>query len=192
MTIRDIRRLYEYLFWAHERMMSGVQQLTPEEFGRDLGASHRSVRETLVHMMSVEWLYLSRWHGVFPDKMLSLEAFPTLEGLEERWSGIRRELRGFLGRVKKEHLNNLMVYRNIGGEEVKLPLHVGLMHLVNHATYHRGQIANMFRQLGKETEPTDLFRYYIEEQVLADSENVEDSEEFGSPIAGFDSGEMRG
>jgi uncharacterized damage-inducible protein DinB len=178
-TIDDIRTLYEYHYWAHERMMTAVQRLTPEELDRDLGASHVSVRGTLVHMMSAEWLYLSRWHGVFPDNMLDAKAFPTLDALEDRWSGIRRELRGFLGRVQKGHLNNLMIYRDTGGEEVKLPLYVNLMHLVNHATYHRGQVANLIRQLGHEPEPTDLFRFYIEEQVLIESENVVELEEFG-------------
>lgn len=180
--IADIRGLYEYLFWAHERMMTAVSRLTPEEFTRDMKSSFPSIRDTLVHMMSVEWLSLSRWHGVFPDSMLDPQAFPTIGVLDERWSGIRRELRGYLGRVHKEHLNNLIIYRDLQGEEVRLPLYATMLQLVNHHNYHRGQITTLLRQLGHEPIETGLYLYYIEERVLEEAENVVEAEDFGSPI----------
>jgi uncharacterized damage-inducible protein DinB len=104
--IFDIRSAYDYLFWAHERMMRAVVELAPEELTRDLGASHRSVRNTLVHLMSAEWIWLSRWHGISPPSMLDPEAFPTLESLEARWDNIRLEMHRFLGKVRDVDLPN--------------------------------------------------------------------------------------
>jgi uncharacterized damage-inducible protein DinB len=37
-----------------------------------------------------------------------------------------------------------------------------LQHVVNHSTYHRGQIATMLRQLGTKAIPTDLIAYHRE------------------------------
>jgi uncharacterized damage-inducible protein DinB len=190
--ITDIRGLYDYLFWAHERMMTAVSELTPEEFTRDMGSSFPSIRDTLTHMMSIEWLSLSRWHGVFPDSMLDPEAFPTLDVLEERWAGIRRELRSYLGRVHTQHLNNLAIYRDLQGEEVRLPLYATLMQLVNHHNYHRGQVTTLLRQLGHQPIETGLYLFYLEERALEDAESVEDVGEIGSPIPGWDHEEGRG
>jgi uncharacterized damage-inducible protein DinB len=184
--IDDIRMLYDYLFWAHERTLPVVERLTPEEFVRDLGASHGSVRSTLVHMMSAQWLYLSRWHGVFPDVLLDPESFPTLAALEERWAGIRRELRSFLGRLREEHLASRFRYRNLRGEEVTLPFYVTLLHVVNHDTYHRGQVASCLRMLGQTPEATDLYRFYLEQQVLEDTGGPEGDFDLVSPAAAAD------
>ncbi len=184
MQIGEIRVLFEYLFWAHERVMASVERLSPEEFVRDLGSSHHSVRGTLAHMMGAEWLYLSRWHGVFPDAMLDPDAFPTVQALEERWSGIRRELRSFLGRLREEHLSSVFRYRNLRGEEVSLPFYVTLLHVVNHNTYHRGQVVSLLRMLGQTAEGTDLYRFFLEEQVLADSPHYEKDFELATPASG--------
>lgn len=181
MQIAEIRSLYEYLFWAHERMMASVERVSGEDFVRDLGSSHRSLRGTLAHMMGAEWLYLSRWHGVFPDAMLDPSAFPDLSSLEERWAGIRRELRSFLGRLREENLTTVFRYRNLHGDEVSLPFFVTLLHVVNHNTYHRGQVVSLLRMVGQQPEGTDLYRFYLEEQVLADSEDVEGDLAFLAP-----------
>lgn len=184
MKIHEVRDFYQYVFWAHERMMSVVQQLKPEEFTRDLGSSFGSVRCTLVHLMSVEWLYLSRWHGVFPNTLLDAESFPTLEALEERWLSIRRELTAFLARVRDEDLKTVMIYRNLRDEEVAMPLQITMMHVVNHNTYHRGQIATLLRQMGYEPLSTDVYRYYIEEQTLEDSITMDEApDEFATLAA---------
>lgn len=164
MTIHDVRTLYEFLFWAHERMMSGVYELTPEEFTRDLGPGPRSVRDALVHMMSAEWLWLSRWHGVSPTAMLDAEAFPSLEAVEERWGRIRTELQRFLGQVREDDLLRPLPYVSIAGEELQVPLMCALEHVVCHATYHRGQVAALLRRLGKVPRPTDMILFYVEEE----------------------------
>jgi uncharacterized damage-inducible protein DinB len=190
--ITDIRGLYDYLFWAHERMMISVSRLSPEEFTRDMGSSFPSIRDTLVHMMSIEWLSLSRWHGIFPDSMLDPGAFPAVEALEERWAGIRRELRSYLGRVHNQHINNLAIYRNLQGEEVRLPLYATLLQLVNHHNYHRGQVTTLLRQLGHQPIETGLYRYYLDERTLEEAESVEDVREIGSPIPEWEREEGRG
>ena len=189
MQIAEIRTLYDYLFWAHERTMSAVERLSDEDFVRDLGSSHRSVRGTLVHMMSAEWLYLSRWHGVFPDALLDPSAFPTVASIEERWGGIHRELRSFLGRLREENLNSVFRYRNIRGDEISLPMYVTLLHVVNHNTYHRGQLVAQLRILGQQPESTDLYRFFLEEQVLAESDSYESDLESLAPAPAGERGE---
>jgi len=162
--VQDVRTQFEYVFWAHDRMMGPVASLSPEEFTRDLRSGHGSVRDTLVHMMSSDWIWLSRWHGISPTAMIDISAFPSLETVEERWKSLHHELSRFLGQVHDEDLVAPVTYRNIRGEELTLPLVCTLQHLMNHNTYHRGQVATLLRQLGREPANTDISLFFLEDE----------------------------
>jgi len=56
MNAEDFRLLYDYNSWANHRTLATCSQLTEVQFTRDMGSSFRSVRDTLVHVMLVEWL----------------------------------------------------------------------------------------------------------------------------------------
>ena len=58
--LTEIRELYAYNEWANKRMFDAVQRLSPDEFGREIKSSFPSVRETMQHMISAEWIWLSR------------------------------------------------------------------------------------------------------------------------------------
>ena len=57
MNVEDFRLLYDYNAWADHRTLDACAGLNEEQFTRDLGSSYRSVRDTLVHIMLVEWLW---------------------------------------------------------------------------------------------------------------------------------------
>ena len=61
MTIDDIRLLYQYDRWANNRVLQAASRLSTEEFTRDLTGSFRSVRNTLVHIIGGEWIWLRYW-----------------------------------------------------------------------------------------------------------------------------------
>ena len=79
MNAEDFRLLYDYNSWANHRTLDACSQLNDEQFTRDMGSSFRSVRDTLVHVMLVEWLWLERWHGRSPNSFAPTSDFPTLE-----------------------------------------------------------------------------------------------------------------
>jgi len=160
----EIRNLFDYMYWAHERMMRPVLDLPNEEFLRELGSGHSSLRDTLVHIMSVEWIWLSRWHGISPPALLDPTGFTDLETVEKRWASLRHELVRFLGQIKDGNLNVAINYRSVRGEELSLPLVCSLQHLVSHHTYHRGQVATLLRQLGREPVSTDMTLFFFEDE----------------------------
>jgi uncharacterized damage-inducible protein DinB len=47
------------------------------------------------------------------------------------------------------------------------PLWQALQHLVNHGSYHRGQVTTMLRQVGAGPVSTDLIVFYRERAVAA-------------------------
>jgi uncharacterized damage-inducible protein DinB len=66
MTRDDIQLLYEYDHWADNRVLQAAAGLSTEAFTRDLGGSFRSVRDTLVHIIGGEWIWLAYWRTPSP------------------------------------------------------------------------------------------------------------------------------
>ncbi|MEK6325288.1 MAG: DinB family protein [Acidobacteriota bacterium] len=156
MNKQDIQDLYEYNRWANTRILEAVSKLTPEQFTRDLQSSHHSVRDTLAHILAAEWIWLERWKGTSPGALLNPTDFPTVESLKTTWSEVERDCGQFINGLSGELLGTVISYRNTRGEEWAYPLGQMLQHVMNHSSYHRGQVTTLLRQLGAEVMPVDL------------------------------------
>jgi uncharacterized damage-inducible protein DinB len=156
MNKQDVEYVYEYNRWANARLLDAASKLTPEQYSRDLQSSHRSVRDTLAHILAAEWIWLERWKGVSPNALLIPSEFPTVESLETRWAVVEGAYAEFLNGVTDGSLATVIAYTNTRGEEWAYPLGQMLQHVMNHSSYHRGQVTTMLRQLGAEVSPVDL------------------------------------
>ena len=155
-----IKALYEYNRWANNRIIEAVSRLTHEEYTKDMQSSHRSVRDTFVHVISAEWIYLQRVTGTSPKALWSPLDFPTVSKLRDRWAELAREQMAFIADLTEEQLKKPITYINLAGEPFTYPLWQILQHVVNHSSYHRGQITTMLRQLGARPEATDFLLFY--------------------------------
>jgi uncharacterized damage-inducible protein DinB len=165
MNRRDTLTLHDYNAWANTRVLGATEALAPEEFLRELRSSFPSVRDTLVHIVAAEWVWFRRWHGEFPSRGFPPTEFPTVDILRPRFDAIERERRAFLDRLSEERLVQPFTYRDLAGNQCTFRLVESLLHLVNHGTYHRGQITSMLRQLGAQPIPTDMNRLFLERAV---------------------------
>jgi uncharacterized damage-inducible protein DinB len=156
MNKQDVEYLYGYNRWANARVLDAVSKLTPEQFARDLQSSHRSVRDTLAHILAAEWIWLERWKGVSPNALLIPTDFSTIESLGTRWAVVEGDYAEFINGVTDESLAAVIAYTNTRGEEFAYPLGQMLQHVMNHSSYHRGQVTTMLRQLGAGVNPVDL------------------------------------
>ena len=118
------------------------------------------MRDTLVHIMGAEWVWLERWKGNSPKALLPAAEFSTVSSIRNRWAEIERDQRGFIAGVTEELLKKIIAYTNLKGNPYRYPLWQILQHLVNHSTYHRGQIITMLRQLGVQPPATDFLVFY--------------------------------
>jgi uncharacterized damage-inducible protein DinB len=141
-----------------------VSALAPEPWTRDLGSSLKSVRDTVVHLASAQWLWLSRWKGTSPPAMWAASDHPTPASVRERWDGVHSELAAFVADQTEDSLRAPLPYRNLKGIPTTFPLGHQMLHAVNHSTYHRGQVTTLLRQLGAQPVSTDLVLYYVEQE----------------------------
>src|SRR5271154_166396 len=67
MTRDDIKFLFEYDRWANNRALQAAAALTAEQFTQDLGGAFPSMRDTLVHILGAEWIWLTFWTAYRED-----------------------------------------------------------------------------------------------------------------------------
>ena len=167
MTPSDLRTLLDYHYWARDRVLDAAALLTPEQFTKDLGSSFTSVRDTLAHIMFGQWIWLERWQGRMPTKLPSAEDFTDLASLRKRWAEIETNLQTFVRGLTPEQIAAVSEYKTQTAGTLKSPLGHMLQHLVNHGTYHRGQVTTMLRQLGAKSLSTDMSLFYRERGAAA-------------------------
>jgi uncharacterized damage-inducible protein DinB len=156
-----IQELYRYNRWANDRMLEAASSLTQAEFTKDLASSHPSVRDTLTHMVWAEWIWLQRWKGTSPQVVFEVKD-PDVGTLRARWVDVELEQRAFIETITTESLLGLVQYVNLQGQAWRYPLWRQMYHVVNHSSYHRGQLTTMLRQLAARPIPTDFLVFHDE------------------------------
>ena len=167
MSPEDVRQLYDYNAWSNRRAMEAAAALTPEQFTKPLGSSFTSVRDTLAHIYGAEWLWLERFQGRSPASLPDVKEFTNLASLRERWLEHEAQLLGFVRRLTQADLDRVMEYKTLKFGVYRNPLWQSMQHLVNHGTYHRGQVTTLLRQLGAQPILTDLMHFYRERATAA-------------------------
>ena len=153
--------LYEYSFWANHRYFAVAEGLSEEQLHRMQGQSWGNVQAVLVHMLSSEWVWLQRWHSVSPKGHLDQADFPTLASVKERWSKQESELRAYISSQSEGGLQSMITYSNFKGETFTVPLWQMLMHLANHETHHRGELAAMFALMDVPHPEEEVIQYFL-------------------------------
>jgi uncharacterized damage-inducible protein DinB len=169
MTTDDIQLLFEYDRWANARTLDAASTLSTEQFTRDLGGSFPSVRDTLVHIVAGEWGWLTYWKEPSPsaasladlwercETLFHEKAFPNVTAVRRKWTEVEKEQIEFVRRLTQEDVKRMLPLRT-----TQLSLGQLMQHLVNHSTYHRGQVALMMRQLGAQPSATDFDEFLAE------------------------------
>ena len=155
-SLATLNELFDYNYWARDRQLQACAGLTEEQFLRPLGNSFPSLRDTLTHLLAVEWLWLERWRGRSPQTLLAPAEFPTLAALSQRWQTVEREMREYLAGLSEEALECPLTCVSTRGQTWTYPLWRMILHLLQHQSYHRGQVTALFRQLGVQPPKVDF------------------------------------
>lgn len=163
MNSRDVRTLIDYHYWARDRMLDAVAALTPQQLTGEMGGSFTSLRDTLAHLYGAEWIWYSRWHGEAPTTLPTPEMFPDFAAIRRAWLEHETRMRAFIDGLDDRALEQVIPYKLLSGQPGASVLWQMIQHMVNHASYHRGQVTTLLRQLGAAPPKSqDLITYYRE------------------------------
>jgi len=150
----------DFMKWADETVLTAISQVPPEQITRDLGNSFKSMLGTLSHVYLAEWVWIKRVQGDPGAKIADLETPADLNALGQAWPALHQLWSEWSRSLSSEEWQTPLVLRNVQGTEFPLPYWQIVMHLVNHGSYHRGQVATMLRQSGIKPPGTDLVTFY--------------------------------
>ena len=167
MNPQEMLQLYEYNAWADRRVMEAASALSREQFNQKMGSSFSSVRDTLSHIFGVEWLWLERFQGRSPSAIPDDAEYADAAKLKAAWLAFEPALLSFVRGLSQDDLDRVMEYKTMKFGVYRNPLWQSMQHLVNHGTYHRGQVTTMLRQLGAQPIATDLMHFYRERSTAA-------------------------
>lgn len=159
MTLNDLTRLLTYNEWANARVFGDVATLTHDQLTQDLKSSFPSVLATVAHLVGAEWVWLERWLGTPQPKFPAWVAKPDLAEVRAQLADIERRRAALFAGLSDAEVLVPRHYKLQSGVEDAQPLDVMVTHLVNHSTYHRGQVATFFRQLGLKATSTDFITF---------------------------------
>ncbi len=151
-----------YTLWADRQILGVVRQVGTEDLNRDAGVSFGSILGTMAHILGAQRMWLSRFAGAGLDRVPSIEDFPTLPAWIVGWEETAAGLEAFLASLSDEQLAAPVTWRNSRGQSFTRPLWQPVLQLINHSTYHRGQVVSLLRQMGYTAPSTDLIYYFLE------------------------------
>ena len=164
MTPADILDLFRYNAWANARIITSAMRLPPEALTQDLGGSFPTVRDTFAHMVSAEWIWLERWRGHAPTAAPDWVTLADLPQLVQQLQEVEAKRAVFLAGLSESDLDSTCAFTLLSGKAASHTLRDLLVHVANHSTYHRGQVAAMLRRLGTPALSTDFLIYRAEAQ----------------------------
>jgi uncharacterized damage-inducible protein DinB len=161
MTRDELTLLVDYHYWARDRMIEAITRLSPAQYTQEVVSSFRSVRDTVVHTYAAEWVWYRRWQGESPTTLIPGDRFPDVESLRRAWIELEHQIRAHLASRGEADLSAVIEYRLLNGTPGATPFWQMLQHVVNHGSYHRGQVTTVLRQLGATPpESIDLITFY--------------------------------
>lgn len=150
----DITSLLDYDAWATAKLLEAVGTLSPEQFVQEFAGSLSSVRQQFVHLLSVTDRYRARLaQEVVPD--VSPESFTTPQDLMNYEAQVRRRLNVLVATLDSDDFGQVVEHVTRKGSFRATCLQT-LQHMVNHATYHRGQVATLLKLHGVDPADTDF------------------------------------
>ena len=168
MTADYIRILLDYNYWARDRALASAESLSVEQVARGMGSSFASVLDTLTHIYFAEWIWYRRWQGESPSARPDTSQLVSVAALRDAWLPLEQQIRSFVDGLGPAGLSRIVDYKTMSGQPATSPYWQMIVHVVNHGSYHRGQVATMLRQLGAApAQSTDMIQFFRDQSAHA-------------------------
>lgn len=153
--------LAHYNIWADNVVIGWLQQIDDEQWNQCIISSFSSIKQTAVHIVSAQKIWVDFWTNAPHPVYLSTEFKGTKEELTEIWQKTSAALKQFIESYPEENYQQEISIIKPNGEEARMVFSQTFPHMVNHSTYHRGQLVTLLRQAGfTKFSSTDLFTFY--------------------------------
>lgn len=153
---------FDYTLWATSKLLDAAGRLSAEELTRDMQVSHTSLLGTLQHIYYADRIWLARLEKRMLASFIDPEPGPDVAALKEHWPVVIKGLHDFVELMPEELVTTPLTFQRLNGDVQHVTHWKVLLHIVNHATLHRGQVMAMLRQLGHVPPGTDYLFFHLQ------------------------------
>ena len=140
---------------------SWLEKISDEQWNASVISSFGSIQETVLHVISAENAWVERFHKKENVVRFEDEFQGTREEHIALWKNSSEQFKNFVTSFDETKLNDEFSFKRFNGAPSSAKYYQAFAHAINHATYHRGQIVTMLRQVGfAGLQSTDLIGYY--------------------------------
>ncbi len=147
----------QYNAWANNKLIDFVAQLDRSLLEHEIKSSFPSLCKTIQHTANAQELWLSRLQDT---PLLTWPGDTSGENAMQKWRKSSAELVAHFEKQPNEYTSKLIEYETIKGETFATRAGEIALHVVNHSTFHRGQMITILRELGQENLPATDFIFY--------------------------------
>lgn len=159
--------LAAYNSWADQKAMNWLTQITDEQWEQVNISSFCSIRQTAVHIASAEKIWIDFWTSAPDPVYLSADFTGTKNELLAIWKAASNGLKTYINGHPKEEFMRPVSFIYPNGNTGQMPYYQTFAHIVNHSTYHRGQLVTLLRQAGyNQFSSIDLATFYIQKESI--------------------------
>ncbi|MBJ6362530.1 DinB family protein [Paenibacillus sp. GCM10012307] len=159
---------YDYHVWANKKVCAHLQELSQEVYQKEITSVFPTIYDAMTHIYVIDcnWLAFLSSGGVTDmsaeyfqelkettDQLVAATEGKRIEELGQMMDELSERFRTFI--TKHEGIEALCPSGTFKARYIDF-----IQHLVNHGTYHRGNVTAMLRQIGHPGTPTD-FGFYL-------------------------------
>ena len=161
MTKQYFKELAEFNLWANNIVCNWLEQVSDEQWSQEVVSSFNSIQQTVLHIISAEKTWLERFQKKTNIVWLQSEYKGTKKEHIQLWKEVSKNFKQFIDDFDENDLQTNLDFKRLNGDAYSMPYYQLFAHVVNHATYHRGQLVTMLRQVGfTDVGSTDLSGFY--------------------------------
>lgn len=142
-------QIANFNYWADNKIIEWLRQINEEQWVQVSISSFSSIRETAVHITSAEKIWVEYWQHTPNAAFLSMEFKGTKEELLTTWEKSSADLKTYIESYpENDYLRPVSFKYPRDGRVGQMAFWQTAAHVINHSTYHRGQLVTLLRQAG--------------------------------------------
>ncbi|RUT70174.1 DUF664 domain-containing protein [Flavobacterium cupreum] len=162
MNTNYFKILADYTIWADTIVIGWLNQLNEEQWNQSRTSSFSSIKQTALHIASAEKVWIDFWNNEPTPVFLAAHFTGTTKELTTIWEEASAGMKKIIEECPEEEYTRDVIFSYPRGGNGKMEFWQTVSHIVNHSTYHRGQLVTLLRQAGfTNLSSIDLATYFI-------------------------------
>jgi uncharacterized damage-inducible protein DinB len=153
--------LADYNSWANNKAIEWLYQIDDDRWNLVITSSFSSIKQTAIHIASAEKIWIDFWKNVPDPVYLSVAFKGSKHDLIDIWKLASAGVKDFIEKYREDDYLQPVTFSYPNGATGQMEFWQTFAHLINHSTYHRGQLVTLLRQAGfSNFSSIDLATYY--------------------------------